>query len=121
MISMGEMSSGFIQVTDGVEAIEKPKPENILEEANRLINGNRNDDYGHPYHDFSRSAKMWSAIIGAPVSASDVALCMMAVKMSREVNKPKRDNIVDIAGYAGCLEKVREYEADLLEKSDDPF
>jgi hypothetical protein len=30
------------------------------------------------------------------------------VKVSREANRPKRDNLVDIAGYARCAERLWE-------------
>jgi hypothetical protein len=81
---------------------------NILEEANGLVNGARQNDYGHPIHDFTRTGQMWSAILGVPVTAEQVALCMIAVKISRLCNAPKRDSIVDIAGYAATLEMVLE-------------
>lgn len=84
---------------------------NCLEIANSLVSGDRNDDYGHPFHDFSRTAKMWSAILGVEVTPDKVPLCMIAVKISREVNRPKADNVIDICGYARTLEMVREYEA----------
>ena len=55
---------------------------------------------------------MWGAILGLPdpVPADLVALCLIAVKISREVNAPKRDNIVDMAGYAETLSLIRERE-----------
>lgn len=83
--------------------------ETILEEAQRLVLGARQADYGHPFHDFSRTAMMWSAILDRPISPEEVALCMVALKLSREVNKPKRDNRVDAAGYLMTLELVRNY------------
>lgn len=86
------------------------KEETILEEAQRLVTGDRGADYGHPIDDFGRTAQMWSALLGIPVSAADVALCMAALKLSREVNRPKRDNRVDAAGYLLTLEMVRERE-----------
>lgn len=76
---------------------------NILEEANNLVYGDRQKDYGHPLSDFTRTAKMWEAILGFPVSAEQVGLCMIAVKISRQVNRPKRDNLVDAAGYAATV------------------
>ena len=82
--------------------------EAILDEAKRLVHGDRNDDYGHPFHDFNRAATMWTVILETRVTAEDVALCMIAVKIAREVNKPKRDNLVDIAGYAEALDMVRQ-------------
>lgn len=82
------------------------KEESILDEASRITSGGRSVDYGHPYDDFKRIATMWSAIIGHTVHIDKVALCMIAVEISRECNSHKRDNLVDIAGYAACAEKV---------------
>jgi uncharacterized protein DUF6378 len=87
-------------------------PENILKQADALVNGDRQDAYGHPFHDFSRTAKMWSAILGIEVTPEQVGLCMCAVKISRECNKPKLDNLVDLAGYAQTVQMVREYRAE---------
>ncbi len=84
---------------------------NILEEANSLVNGARQGDYGHPLDDFARTAKMWSAILGHEVTPEQVGLCMCAVKISRQVNKPKRDNLVDLAGYAATVDMVLEEKA----------
>ncbi len=78
----------------------------VLAEAESLVHGNRNADYGHPLQDFSRTAKMWSAILGCEVTAEQVGLCMIAVKISRHCNKAKLDNLVDIAGYAETLNMV---------------
>lgn len=79
---------------------------NVLEEAASLVYGDRNADYGHPLDDFTRTGKMWGALLGIEVSPEMVGLMMMCVKISREVNKPKRDNMVDAAGYAATVELV---------------
>jgi hypothetical protein len=84
--------------------------ETILEEAQRLVHGDRGSAYGHPYDDFSRTAKIWSAILGYDVTPAEVSLCMVGLKISREVNKPKRDNRVDGAGYFETLDMVRQEE-----------
>ncbi len=81
----------------------------ILFEARNLVHGDRGEDYGHPFHDFSRTAKIWSAILGVDVTPEQVALCMIGVKISRECHRPKRDNRVDIAGYAEALDMVVNY------------
>lgn len=83
---------------------------NILDEASRLTSEDRHKDYGHPYHDFSRTAKMWEVVLGHPVTPRQVGLCMIIIKMSRQVNGHKRDNLVDIAGYARTIEMIDEYE-----------
>jgi len=86
--------------TDGVPN------ESVLDEAKRITEGSRQSDYGHPADDFARTARMWTGILagklrdGAEVSAMDVPLCMIAVKLARQAHRHKRDNLVDIAGYA---------------------
>lgn len=85
--------------------------ESILDEAKRIVHGDRGENYGHPFEDFSRTAKIWSAILGIEVLPEQVALCMVGVKISREVNRPKRDNIVDGAGYFETLDMVKRERA----------
>lgn len=88
---------------------EQPE-ENVLQEAERLVYGPRQACYGHPADDFARTAAMWSVILGTHVEPEQVGLCQIALKISREVNAHKRDNLVDIAGYAGTVALVRSRE-----------
>lgn len=89
-----------------------PWEETALQEAQRLVHGDRGDAYGPPWEDFARTGRMWGAILGIPdVAPETVGLCMVAVKISREVNRPKRDNRVDIAGYAETVDMVAEARA----------
>lgn len=75
----------------------------VLAEANRLITGERNNQYGEPTQDFTRTARMWSAYLGINVKPHDVAALMALLKLSRIAWQPeKRDSWVDLAGYAGC-------------------
>lgn len=77
--------------------------ESVLSEAERIIYGDRNESYGHPHDDFSRTVKIWSAILGIDIEPWKVALCMIGVKLSRTCVSPKkRDHWVDMAGYSGC-------------------
>lgn len=78
--------------------------ENILAEAMRITAGDRQASYGPPDQDFARTAAMWSAIKGVEFEAREVALFMILLKVSRETHQRKRDNAVDIAGYAKCLD-----------------
>lgn len=81
--------------------------ETVLEEAQRLVYGPRQESYGHPLDDFSRTGRIWGAILGiADVPAEKVALCMIGLKISREVNLHGRDNVVDGSGYWGTLDLV---------------
>lgn len=85
--------------------------ETILEEAQRLVGGDRGDDYGHPRDDFAKTAGAWNALFGWDCTPAQVALAMIVVKLSRLQETPhKRDSIVDIAGYARTYEMVLERE-----------
>lgn len=92
--------------------MSKPDPatsiETICQEADRLVSTDRNDDYGHPSLDFGRIAALWHETFGWKVRPKDVALAMILVKISREINRPKRDNLVDIAGYARTIEMLED-------------
>ncbi len=96
---------------------EADPQETVLQEAQRLVHGNRGADYGHPLDDFSRTAGIWTAqfsdllLPGKHFAAEDVWQAMVAVKLSRERNRPKRDNRTDIAGYAETGEMVAEERA----------
>lgn len=83
--------------------------ETILEEAQRLVYGDRQQSYGAPLDDFSRAGRMIGAVLGIEdVPAEKVALIMVAIKMSRECHAPKRDNRTDGAGYFATLQLVHE-------------
>jgi hypothetical protein len=84
------------------------KQESVAQEAQRLVHGNRGADYGHPLDDFTKTATIWSVILGHPVTPEQVGLCMIGVKLSRELHRPKRDNLVDICGYAETVHMIHE-------------
>ena len=87
---------------------EDETADDILEEALSITRGSRSASYGPPDQDFRRTAGMWSALFGAKLKEGvtfeprDVALAMILLKTSREMHQRKRDNWVDIAGYARC-------------------
>lgn len=93
------------------EDLKNSKRGTILAEANELIYGDRAAAYGPVSVSFERIAKFWETILTVPVTAEQVGLCMIALKMSRQISKSGRDNLVDIAGYAGCIAKMEEEKA----------
>jgi hypothetical protein len=84
---------------------EQEKPmRNILEEAEHIVNGDRQLEYGDKRECFTRIANMWAAYLGVEVSSFDVVHMMIMLKLARNVHKYKRDSMVDVAGYAYCAD-----------------
>lgn len=91
------------------EALRVMEPESdYLPEATRLVFGSRGEAYGPPHEDFMRQWQIASRMGVKMESPLEVAKFMMAVKLSREINKPHRDNMVDLAGYVLCYKKCLE-------------
>ena len=82
------------------------EPEDIAAYAAELVNGDRQNEYGHPLDNLDRAARIWSVILDTDVTAEQVSLCMVGMKIARQVHKPKADTVVDIIGYALTLNMV---------------
>lgn len=87
---------------------------NILQEADKLTNVDRQSVYGHPADDFAKVASMTGPVIESSIDPRlKHALYMIQVKIARLLNTPDHiDSIVDIAGYSNTyfkvLEKIKE-------------
>jgi len=87
--------------------------ENVADEAKRLVFGDRRESYNNPLSDFGRTKGIVNAVFNHKLKVDfteeDVALFMIAVKLSRLTNKPDhRDSLVDIIGYSLCYEWLTE-------------
>ena len=86
--------------------------ETILAEADRIAGECRSRDYGHPLDNHERIAAIWNVQLGprlsAPITALDVAIMMVGLKLARLVNSPNhRDSLVDAAGYIKCADMIQ--------------
>lgn len=80
----------------------------ILEEAQKAVYGDRQEDYGTVTENFDTIAQLWSIVLKTKVTAEQVGICMVQVKVARQMFKKKRDNLVDGAGYFATLEKMED-------------
>ena len=90
----------------------------ICEEALKTINGERQDAYGHPEDTFKKIADLWSSYLFSGsgrvewLTPMQVADMMCLLKIAREKGgKGKRDNMVDLIGYAALAARMRGYDA----------
>jgi hypothetical protein len=71
-------------------------------EAAALIEGDRCHEYGDPFEMHKRAADIYNAYAGSSITAHDMAMILLSVKMARLAHMPlHRDSYVDICGYAG--------------------
>lgn len=105
-------SIGNLAGQAGVQQQTAQSSESILQEAQRLTHGTRQQDYGHPLDDYTRTAALVSAVLAhklkSAITAEEMALAMVCVKLSRQIHSPKRDNMVDAAGYAWVAHAIGE-------------
>ena len=86
----------------------KPIDPTLAADAVQAVTGPRQRDYAHPSVNFQRIANLWSVILDVDITAEQVALCMIQVKIAREINRHTRDNIVDLIGYSLTLDACME-------------
>lgn len=88
---------------------ETLRQETALEEAGRLVDGPRQQAYGHPIENFRVIAGVWSALLGHEIPVWAVPRMMIGLKLARDFSGTrKRDNVVDVAGYARTAEMVED-------------
>ena len=84
--------------------LSRERAAQILMEAAELINGERAQNYGEPEQSFENIAAHWSTYLGIEITPIDVGMMMILLKVSRNGrNRYKRDNVVDICGYASLI------------------
>ncbi len=116
IFKMAQEDWGMMKEVDTVApyAEADPEPEaNILEEANKITHGDRREAYGHPLDDFTKVAGAVNAMFASKLkeefSAEDIPIIVALMKIARQMHLPKRDNMVDLAGYAWvsqeCIEE----------------
>lgn len=86
-------------------------------EAFNLVNGGRQDAYGKPERSFEALADVFTGLLkrklkdGERVTASDACLLMVGLKITRQQNQQKRDNVVDAHGYLFLHEQIAGFDA----------
>ena len=89
-----------------------PLTNTILDRAKSIITGNRQTTNGKPERSFHKIAERWSLTLGANVTAQQVALMMVDLKMVRALEgvttEGHDDHFVDMAGYVALAAELGE-------------
>jgi hypothetical protein len=91
--------------------MEEKITESILIQAEKLVNGARQEDYDDPIKNWELTAKIASLLTGINLSSTDCLKIMQAVKLAREAYKHKEDNNVDLCGYTEILNRVEKHNS----------
>lgn len=68
----------------------------------------REKSYGNPVAMHERIAGIWSAVLDKPVTAYEVALCMVGLKLARATkNASDPDSLIDAHGYAEIAQTIQ--------------
>lgn len=86
----------------------------ILHEAHGLITGPRQQQYSHPYDDYSKVVDIFYGLTGVRLTVHEALCFMVAVKMARLRTATERggwhhDSLVDAIGYLGCMNMAEQY------------
>ena len=84
------------------------KTREYLETAAKIVTGQRQHDYGDKYQNHENIANLWSAYLDYDISAHDVAICMLLVKVARLKHRPTEDCYIDMAGDAAIAGEIQD-------------
>jgi hypothetical protein len=93
----------------------------ILNQANELVNADRQSDYGKPDDNFQAIADFWRVYLLHHTRSNryfiqphDVALMMILLKIARTFyGDAKPDTFIDMAGYAALAGELHMPESDI--------
>ncbi len=75
-------------------------------EAENIVNGDRNEQYGDPNIAFDEYSDILNTVFGIKLTSVEICKVQMAIKLGRLKYKYKRDSVVDLCGYAEILDRL---------------
>jgi hypothetical protein len=79
----------------------------ILDTANKLTHGDRNQNYGSPLTNHQRIAALWSIWLETEITPAQAAMCLALVKVARLIESPQHeDSPIDLAAYAAIYGEI---------------
>ena len=92
------------------------RKEDILKKASELVTGDRNETHGDAFQNHAEIAEFWNIFLDkklqpmASITAEDVALMMVLLKISRNTQGKKSniDNFIDMCGYAAIAGEIND-------------
>jgi hypothetical protein len=94
----------------------------ILQEAYKIVNQDRQNTYGHPKDDYTKVINIFQTLTGKELTINDAILFMVSVKLARlrtnlEAGQLHHDTLLDTIGYLTCLNMI--HHADTTQQTPD--
>ena len=88
--------------------------EKIFNDVLKIINGERENQYGNPEDSFENISVRWTQFLkgrgklkeNENITKQDVAIMLSDFKMARECHSHKRDNLIDAIGYLAIYDSM---------------
>jgi hypothetical protein len=86
----------------------------ILQEAYKIVNQDRQNTYGHPKDDYTKVINIYQTLTGKELTINDAILFMVSVKLARlrtnlEAGNLHHDTLLDTIGYLTCLNMIHHH------------
>ena len=82
--------------------------DNAVVRAVKVVVGERNDDYGNPLFNHTKTAELWGTYLGIYITPEQVCMLNILQKISRSLTVITPDTLADIIGYTMNIEIVQE-------------
>lgn len=91
--------------------------ESILQEAERITTNSRKEQYGNVEQSFSTYKNILKSTFNIELTEIEIVKVLMAIKLGREQYQHKRDNLVDLCGYAKLLQQLEDINQNKVSNS----
>ena len=95
----------------------KPTPgTEILQEAYKIVNQDRQNTYGHPKDDYTKVTNIFETLTGKQLTLTEALLFMVSVKLARlktnlDQGQLHHDTLLDTIGYLACINMIHQPES----------
>jgi hypothetical protein len=88
----------------------------ILQEAYKIVNQDRQNTYGHPKDDYTKVTNIFQTLTGKQLTLTEALLFMVSVKLARlktnlDQGQLHYDTLLDTIGYLTCINMVHQPES----------
>ena len=94
----------------------------ILQQAYKLVNQDRQNTYGHPKDDYTKVTTIFQTLTGHQLTLTEALLFMVSVKLARlktnlNLGKLHHDTLLDAIGYLTCINMIHQKESNTNDKT----